>query len=138
MTSPRAVHIGQPLPGFTVVPTRAQLFCFSAVTWNPHRIHYDAPYARNAEGYPDVLVQGPLLGAFLMRMVERWVRPWGRTESMTYRSTRPVPVEEELAVGGVVVAAEDVVDAEIWLVRTSDDVRVCEGTVRAVPSAAQP
>ncbi len=35
------------------------LFRFSAITFNPHRIHYDEPYARNTEGYPGLVVHGP-------------------------------------------------------------------------------
>ncbi|MFD4972430.1 hypothetical protein [Streptomyces sp. NPDC058424] len=62
-TTTTAVTVGDALPGFRITPTTAQLFCFSAVTWNPHRIHYDAPYARDVEGHDGVLVHGPLLGA---------------------------------------------------------------------------
>jgi hydroxyacyl-ACP dehydratase HTD2-like protein with hotdog domain len=46
-------------------PSIVQLFEFSAVTWNAHRIHYDRDYARDAEGYPDVLVQSHLHACFL-------------------------------------------------------------------------
>ena len=35
------------------------LFRFSAITWNPHRIHYDTPYATGTEGYPALVVHGP-------------------------------------------------------------------------------
>lgn len=42
-----------------------ELFRFSAVTFNSHRIHYDADYARNVEGYPALVVQGPLLALHL-------------------------------------------------------------------------
>jgi 3-methylfumaryl-CoA hydratase len=37
------------------------LFRFSALTYNGHRIHYDRPYATQVEGYPDLVVHGPLL-----------------------------------------------------------------------------
>jgi 3-methylfumaryl-CoA hydratase len=36
------------------------LFRFSALTYNSHRIHYDRDYARDIEGYPGLLTQGPL------------------------------------------------------------------------------
>lgn len=39
---------------------RAELFRFSAITFNSHRIHYDADYARSVEGYPALVVHGPL------------------------------------------------------------------------------
>ena len=41
------------------------LFRYSAATFNGHRIHYDRDYARTVEGYPDLVVHGPLLGTLL-------------------------------------------------------------------------
>lgn len=58
-------------------PSRIQLFRFSAVTWNAHRIHYDGAYARE-EGYPDVLVQSHLHGCFLIRTLVAWAGPGAR------------------------------------------------------------
>lgn len=49
----------------TVVPDAPLLFRYSALTFNGHRIHYDQPYARNEEGYPDLVVQGPLTATLL-------------------------------------------------------------------------
>jgi 3-methylfumaryl-CoA hydratase len=42
------------------------LFRFSALTFNSHRIHYDAPYATEVEGYPGLVVHGPLLALLLL------------------------------------------------------------------------
>ncbi|MEP6666535.1 MAG: MaoC family dehydratase N-terminal domain-containing protein, partial [Nocardioidaceae bacterium] len=42
------------------------LFRYSALTFNGHRIHYDADYAQSAEGYPNVVIHGPLLATLLM------------------------------------------------------------------------
>ncbi len=44
------------------------LFRFSALTFNSHRIHYDADYARNEEGYPDLVVHGPLTALLLCEL----------------------------------------------------------------------
>lgn len=68
---------GTVLPPLIVHPTSVQLFRFSATTGNTHRIHYDTGYARS-EGYPDVLVQSHLHGAFLARTVLRWAGLAGR------------------------------------------------------------
>lgn len=57
-------------------PDRLQLFTFSAVTWNTHRIHTDPGYAAH-EGYPDVLVQSHLHACFLMRALRDAVGPEG-------------------------------------------------------------
>jgi 3-methylfumaryl-CoA hydratase len=41
------------------------LFRYSALTFNGHRIHYDQPYATGTEGYPGLVVHGPLLATLL-------------------------------------------------------------------------
>lgn len=43
----------------TIVPDPVSLFRYSALTFNPHRIHYDRPYAMEVEGYPGLVVHGP-------------------------------------------------------------------------------
>lgn len=48
-----------------VTPDPVLLFRYSALTSNGHRIHYDAPYARDEEGYPDLVVHGPLTATLL-------------------------------------------------------------------------
>lgn len=53
----------------TIRPNPVSLFRFSAVTFNPHRIHYDRPYAMEAEGYPGLVVHGPFTQACLMDFV---------------------------------------------------------------------
>lgn len=45
------------------------LFRYSALTFNGHRVHYDADYAREVEGYPDLIVHGPLLATLLADFV---------------------------------------------------------------------
>ena len=70
---PRKPPPGQPAPAgavweMTVNPTNTMLFRFSAVTFNPHRIHYDHPYATEAEGYPGLVVHGPLTATWLLEL----------------------------------------------------------------------
>lgn len=50
------------------------LFRFSAVTFNSHRIHYDLPYATGAEGYPGLVVHGPLTAILLAESARRRAR----------------------------------------------------------------
>jgi len=52
-----------------VTPDPRLLFRFSALTFNAHRIHYDRPYAMNEEGYPGLVVHGPLTAVLLMELV---------------------------------------------------------------------
>ena len=51
----------------TIEPDTPLLFRYSALTFNGHRIHYDQDYARNEEGYPDLVVHGPLTATLLQR-----------------------------------------------------------------------
>ena len=126
-----SMNVGDQLPTFEVRPDPVQLFCYSAITWNPHRIHYDAPYSRDVEGYDDILVHGPLMGSWLMRLCETWVRPWGRVASMTYRTIASVHPGTTLTVGGVVTVGGDAPEADIW-VALPDGAFATQGSVRAV------
>ncbi len=53
----------------TIIPDPTQLFRFSALTFNAHRIHYDRPYAMDVEGYPGLIVHGPLTAMLLLDLV---------------------------------------------------------------------
>lgn len=73
----------------------AALFRYSALTFNSHRIHYDADYARDVEGYPGVIVHGPLLATLLLDIVVQN----GRTpRSMEYRAKNPVFLPDSVVV----------------------------------------
>lgn len=52
-----------------VVPDTRLLFRFSALTFNAHRIHYDRTYAMREEGYPGLVVHGPLTAILLLQLV---------------------------------------------------------------------
>ncbi|MBK7236107.1 MAG: MaoC family dehydratase N-terminal domain-containing protein [Sterolibacteriaceae bacterium] len=53
----------------TIMPDPTLLFRFSALTFNAHRIHYDRDYATGVEGYPGLVVHGPLTAMLLMELV---------------------------------------------------------------------
>jgi 3-methylfumaryl-CoA hydratase len=55
----------------TITPDPVLLFRFSALTFNGHRIHYDRPYATGVEGYPGLVVHGPLTAVLLLELVRR-------------------------------------------------------------------
>lgn len=63
------------------------LFRFSAVTNNAHRIHYDRPYATDVEGYPDLVVHGPLTAILLADFALRHTNH--RPTEITYRARAP-------------------------------------------------
>ena len=50
----------------TIHPSTLLLFRYSALTFNSHRIHYDREYACKEEGYPGLVVHGPLLAILLL------------------------------------------------------------------------
>ncbi len=53
----------------TVSPDDVLLFRYSALTFNGHRIHYDRRYVTQEEGYPGLIVHGPLIATYLMELV---------------------------------------------------------------------
>jgi hydroxyacyl-ACP dehydratase HTD2-like protein with hotdog domain len=110
-----AVVVGEELPEMVKNASRAQLFLFSAATNNPHRIHYDREYAA-VEGHPDILVHGPLQGAWLHQFVRDWAGPEGRILRLGYQNRARAFPERDLTFRGRVVAKDDVagtVDLEL-------------------------
>jgi 3-methylfumaryl-CoA hydratase len=72
-----------------IEPTTTLLFRYSALTFNAHRIHYDRPYAQSVEGYPGLVVHGPLLATLLMRGAARaW--PHLVVASIEFRGKKPM------------------------------------------------
>ena len=73
----------------SIEPTAALLFRFSALTYNAHRIHYDRDYAMKEEGYPGLVVHGPLLATLLVDHFRRH-RPNDPVTHFEFRAQRPV------------------------------------------------
>jgi 3-methylfumaryl-CoA hydratase len=122
--------VGSTLPGFAVCPDAVQLFLFSAATWNPHRIHYDAPYVTGVEGHEGIVVHGPLMGAWLLELAQAWVDGWGEVVDVTYRNVSPALAGQRLAVSGTVAEGGDEPRAEVK-VALPDGTVVCSGSVAA-------
>jgi len=73
----------------TIVPDPVLLFRFSALTFNGHRIHYDQPYVTGVEGYPGLIVHGPLMGLLQIELARR--ASAGRTpRTFEFRALSPV------------------------------------------------
>lgn len=107
------VSVGDEMPPLVKNASRVQLFQFSAATNNPHRIHYDREYAA-VEGHPDVLVHGPLQGAWLSQFVTEWAGPKGRVLALSWQNRARAYPERDLTFKGRVTAIEgDVVSLEI-------------------------
>lgn len=65
------------------------LFRYSAITFNGHRIHYDRPYATQIEGYPGLIVHGPLLATLLIHTFKK-ENPTKDISSFEFRAVNPV------------------------------------------------
>lgn len=123
------VSDGDELPVVIRNASRVQLFLYSAATWNPHRIHYDVDYAR-FEGHPDVIVHGPLQGAWLSQYVTDWAGPAGRILNLSWQNRASALPEQDYEFRGTVKAVEgNVVTLDVWE-QTTEGVVIMPGEAR--------
>jgi len=110
----------------TIQPTETLLFRYSALTFNGHRIHYDRPYATDVEGYPGLVVHGPLIATLLLDLIQTRV-PAERIERFQFRATRPTFDTSDFSVCAAPGASDDhfnlwstdnhgarAVEADVW------------------------
>jgi 3-methylfumaryl-CoA hydratase len=71
-----------------IVPDDVLLFRYSALTFNGHRIHYDRRYVTETEGYPGLVVHGPLIATLLMDLLRREL-PAATVERFRFKAVRP-------------------------------------------------
>ena len=71
-----------------IVPDDVLLFRYSALTFNGHRIHYDRKYVTEVEGYPGLIVHGPLIATLLMDLLRREA-PDARVRRFEFKAVRP-------------------------------------------------
>ena len=96
-----AAQPGDPAPQPTTPPLAGQaawsrsvtadavlLFRYSALTFNGHRIHYDRPYVTGVEGYPGLIVHGPLIATLLLDLLRRQL-PDAQVAAFDFRAVRP-------------------------------------------------
>ncbi len=72
-----------------IVPDPVLLFRYSALTFNGHRIHYDRPYVTEMEGYPGLIVHGPLIATLLVDLVRREV-PGTDIRAFDFKAASPL------------------------------------------------
>lgn len=101
------MNVGDRLADVELHPTATQLFRYSAVTWNSHRIHYDVEWARH-EGHKGVLVHSHLHAANALRPLTDGLGPEWTITKAAYRVVRPAAAGETLiATAKVVSRSED-------------------------------
>jgi 3-methylfumaryl-CoA hydratase len=110
-----APPVGKPAPQTAmwrreVETNQGVLFRYSALIFNAHRIHYDIDYCRDVEGYPGLIVHGPLQTTLLLDLCRRHdPRP---VRTLDYRATHPVFHQEKFSVNGQPSA--DGKSVELW------------------------
>ena len=72
-----------------ITPDPVLLFRYSALTFNGHRIHYDRPYVTQVEGYPGLIVHGPLIATLLVDLLRREM-PQALLRKFTFTAIRPI------------------------------------------------
>lgn len=80
-----------------VDPNPVLMFRYSALTFNGHRIHYDVDYARNVEGYPDLVFHAPLTALNLCDLGKR-LNDGNPPKSFSYRATSPLFANEKFKI----------------------------------------
>jgi 3-methylfumaryl-CoA hydratase len=92
-------------------PEETLLFRYSALTFNGHRIHYDRRYATEVEGYPGLVVHGPLIATLLIDLLRRNVAD-ADVASFSFRAVRPLFDTAPFSVCGKIAA--DGKTAQLW------------------------
>jgi itaconyl-CoA hydratase/mesaconyl-C4 CoA hydratase len=112
--SPPKLQGSEPAPSAQwtqpVDPSAVLLFRYSAVTFNSHRIHYDYPYVTETEGYPGLVIHGPLI-ATLMCQAFVQAHPGAALKFLSYRGLRPLISPTAFDVAGMVTAPGE---AKLW------------------------
>ena len=95
----------------TIHPDPVLLFRYSALTFNGHRIHYDRSYVTEVEGYPGLIVHGPLIATLLVDLVRREL-PGTRIARFSFRALAPLFDTDSFAVCGA--PAADGATINLW------------------------
>ena len=111
-----AAPVGKPAPADAawsreILPDPVLLFRYSALTFNGHRIHYDRSYVTEVEGYPGLIVHGPLIATLLLDLLHR-NRPEATVTQFSFRAVGPLFDIEPFTVCGQ--PAEDGCSVLLW------------------------
>ncbi len=121
----KSIKPGDPLPERQFKLDNVQLFLYNSALWNAHRIHYDYPYATDVEGYPGLVIAGPLLGDWITQCVIEWLGDDGKLTSVEYSNRKASYIGETLRSGGKVVSSEQdsgTVELEMYIKNEADEI----------------
>lgn len=94
-----------------LTPDPVLLFRYSAITFNAHRIHYDLAYAQNEEGYPGLVMQGPLIATLMLQLAEEKL-VGKKVDSFAFRAMSPLFGGRKMSVNAARPDANGVV--KLW------------------------
>jgi len=121
----QTIRVGDALPERSFKPDNVQSMLYNAVLWNGHRIHFDEPYATQVEGYPGLVIAGPLLGDWLNQCVEEWLGEDGRLLRIEYSNRIATYIGETLVSSGEVTACRPEageVDIDVFIKNEAGDI----------------
>jgi len=101
-----------------LVPDAVQLFRYSALTFNGHRIHYDRDYVTREEGYPGLVVHGPLIATLLLDLL-RLNAPRSRVSAFSFRAVSPLFDADVMSVNATPPGADGIV--RLWAANARDE-----------------
>ncbi len=116
--APAPAPIAAPADADWVRPIRPDpvlLFRYSALTFNSHRIHYDHEYVTGVEGYPGLIVHGPLIATLLLDGLRR-AKPEARVTRFSFRALAPIFHVDDFAVCGTIAEPGK---ASLWAKKTN-------------------
>ena len=102
-----------------------QQMLYNASLWNGHRIHFDMPYATEVEGYPGLVIAGPLMGDWLHQVVDEWLGDAGMITGIEYSNRIAAYVGETVTAGGTITAYDEgtgEVTLEVFVKNARDEV----------------
>jgi 3-methylfumaryl-CoA hydratase len=99
-------------------PDAVMLFRYSALTFNGHRIHYDRDYATKEEGYPGLIVHGPLIATLLLDLLRRKA-PNARIATFSFRAVSPLVDGNDMSVNAIPPDADGAV--KLWAANHESD-----------------
>ena len=133
-----APAVGMAIPERQHDCDEVQQMLYNASLWNGHRIHFDMPYATEVEGYPGLVVAGPLMGDWLHQVVDEWLGDAGMITGIEYSNRIAAYVGETVTSGGTVTAYDQAtgeMTLEVFVKNERDEV-LTPGVITATVNLA--
>lgn len=136
------LEVGGEIPALTFTPDAAQLFLMSAITLNPHRIHYDEAWAKH-EGYEERVIHGPFHGEVIIQTIQHWLGTGGWLKKLEYSNRRYAVLGDTLTGRGRITrlfeeGGNHLAELEVWAEKGPDEVTAPGTAVVVLPTRTSP